>query len=45
MRSDMYKKQLMIYLGGYATWKPFTLDEWFYARDYVNEHKQFAYKV
>ena len=34
----------MMYLGGYATWKPFTLTEWLEARDYVNENKGMAHK-
>jgi len=37
--NDKFKRMLMIYFGGYATHKPYTIDEWFEARDYVNEHK------
>lgn len=43
-RTDKFKKMLMIYLGGYATHKPYTVDEWFEARDYVNANKHLMYK-
>ncbi len=43
-RSDKYKEMLMIYLGGYATHKPYTVMEWFEARDYCNSNKDMRYK-
>ena len=42
-RSEKYKKMLMIYLGGYATHKPYSVNDWFAARDYVNANKDFKF--
>jgi len=42
-RSEEYKRQMMIYFGGYATWKPYTLSEWFAAQAYCKENKDMAY--
>jgi len=38
-RSDKFNKQLMIYLGGYATHRAHTVDDYFYAREYVMARK------
>ena len=43
-RSDKYRRMLMIYLGGYATHKPYSVADWFEARDFVNANKDFAFK-
>ena len=38
-RTDKFNKMLIIYFGGYATHKPYTVDEWFEAREYVMERQ------
>jgi len=42
--NDKFKRMYLIYAGGYATHKPYTIDEWFAARDYVNEYKSLIRK-
>lgn len=45
MNREKFKRMLLIYFGGYATHKPYTLDEWFEARDYVNAHPTWMPKI
>lgn len=37
--NEKFKEMLLIYYGGYATHKPYTVDEWFQAREYVLANK------